>query len=165
MRSRISISGCVCPSVRRSVRPLHTRWISKKWDFRLNWNKIASGTCNYAIRKTIQIQVRKQIARTHLMSELCQTCFSTSIVQYLQMRIAYSPLMCLDLPYSNHLDILSLCLRSSDKSRRQRLYSSSLGGVFRSRSRPRTAAGKWKAARVLVLRSRWSHPWGGWGRR
>ena len=39
MRSRISIRGCVCPSVRpsvrpsvgRSVRPSHTSWISEKW--------------------------------------------------------------------------------------------------------------------------------------
>ena len=39
MRSRISIRGCVCPSVGpsvrpsvcRSVRPSHTSWISEKW--------------------------------------------------------------------------------------------------------------------------------------
>ena len=39
----------------------------------MNLNKIASGTWNYANRKTIQIHVRKQIGRTHLMSVLCQT--------------------------------------------------------------------------------------------
>ena len=31
MRSRISIRGCVRRSVRPSVRPLHTSWISAKW--------------------------------------------------------------------------------------------------------------------------------------
>ena len=41
----------------------------------LNLNKIASGLWNYAIIKTIQRRVRKQFARTHPMSDLCQTCF------------------------------------------------------------------------------------------
>ena len=37
MRSRISIRGCVCLSVRRSVRPSHMSWISEKWaDFEQN---------------------------------------------------------------------------------------------------------------------------------
>ena len=42
----------------------------------LNLNKIASCTWNYAIWNTIQRQVRGQIARTHLLSELCSTCLS-----------------------------------------------------------------------------------------
>ena len=39
-------------------------------------NNIASGVSNYAIGKTIKRQVRKQIARTHLLSKLCSTCSS-----------------------------------------------------------------------------------------
>ena len=31
MRSHISIKGCICPSLRRLVRPSQTSWISEKW--------------------------------------------------------------------------------------------------------------------------------------
>ena len=66
----------VGPSVRPSVRPsVHTR-VEFLWNeiFGLNVNKIVLGTWNYAIRKTIQIQIHKQIALTHLMPELCHIC-------------------------------------------------------------------------------------------
>ena len=74
MRSRISIRGCVRPSVGPSVRPLvgpsHTSWISKKWaEFEQN-----SITRKYAIWKTIQRQICGQLARTHLLSEFRSTC-------------------------------------------------------------------------------------------
>ena len=80
MRSRISIKGCVRPSVgpsvRWSVRPSvrHTRVEFPRNG--LNWNKIASGIRKYAIWNTIQRQVRGQLARTHLLSELCSTCLN-----------------------------------------------------------------------------------------
>jgi len=61
----------VCPSVGRSVR--HTRVEFPRNG--PNSNKIASGIRKYAIWKTIQRQVRGQLARTHLLSELCSTCF------------------------------------------------------------------------------------------
>ena len=70
-----SVGRSVRPSVGRSVRPSvgpsHTSWISKKW---AGSNKIASGIRKYAIWKTIQRQLRGQLARTHLLSELCSTC-------------------------------------------------------------------------------------------
>ena len=76
MRSRISIRGCVHPSVRPSVRRSvrHTQVEYPRNG--PNLNKIASGIRKYAIWKTIQRQVRGQLARTHLLSELCSTCFS-----------------------------------------------------------------------------------------
>ena len=63
MRSRISIRGYVRPSVRPSNRPSvgHT-WVEFLKNG-LNLNKIASGIWNYAIWKTIQRQVRGQVAR------------------------------------------------------------------------------------------------------
>ena len=70
MRSRISIRGFVGPSVRRFVRHTRVEFLRNG----LNLNKIASGTWNYAIWKTIHRQVRGPIARTHLLSELCSTC-------------------------------------------------------------------------------------------
>ena len=65
----------LCPSVRPSVRRSlsHTRV-----EFLRNGlysNQMASGTWNYAILKTIRRQARGRIARTHLMTELCQTCY------------------------------------------------------------------------------------------
>ena len=67
-----------CPSVRRSVGPsVHPKRVEflRNKTSGVNLNNMASWTGNYAIRKTIQIQIREQIARTHLMSELCQTFF------------------------------------------------------------------------------------------
>ena len=57
----------------------------RNWIFRLNWNKIASGQWNYAVRKTIQRQVHEQCARTHLMSDSChcQTYFPISLSLFL----------------------------------------------------------------------------------
>ena len=89
MRSRISIRGCVRPSVRPSVRRSVRRSVgpSVGWSVRHtrvefprngpNSNKIASGKRKYVIWKTNQRQVRGQLARTHLLSELCSTCFSS----------------------------------------------------------------------------------------
>ena len=80
MRSRISIRMCVRPSVgpsvRRSVR--HTRVEFPRNG--PNSNKIASGIRKYAIWKTIQRQVRGQLARTHLLAELCSTCFPLLVI-------------------------------------------------------------------------------------
>ena len=77
MRSCISIRGYVCPSVRRfvrpSVRPTQVEFL-RNGISEPNLNKIASGVSNYAIGKTIERQVHKQIARTHLLSELSSTC-------------------------------------------------------------------------------------------
>ena len=72
MRSRISIRGCVRPSVRPSVGHTRVEFLRNG----TNLNKIASGTWNYAIKKTIQGRVSKQFARMHLMSDVCdcQTC-------------------------------------------------------------------------------------------
>ena len=80
MRSRISIRGCVRPSVRQSVRRSvgHTRVEYLRNG--PNLNKIASGIRKNAILKMIQRQVRGQWARTHLLSELCSTC-STEILE------------------------------------------------------------------------------------
>ena len=73
----LSVRPSVGSSVRWSVS--HTRVeLLRNRISGLNSNKIASRSWNYAIRKTIQRQVLKQIAWTHLMSELCQTCFSFS---------------------------------------------------------------------------------------
>ena len=76
----------MCPSVRRSVRPSvgrsvrHTRVEFPRYG--PNSNKIASGIRKYAIWKTNQRQVRGQLARTHLLSELCSTCFCVFSVLY-----------------------------------------------------------------------------------
>ena len=72
----------MCPSVRRSVRPSvrpSVRWSvgHTRVEFLRNGpnsNKIASGIRKYAIWKTIERQVRGQLARTDLLSELCSTC-------------------------------------------------------------------------------------------
>ena len=64
----------VCPSVRPSIG-------HKRVEFQrngLNLNRIASGTWNYAIRKTIQRQVRGQIVRTHICSTGFICCCSFS---------------------------------------------------------------------------------------
>ena len=76
MHSCISIRRCVRPSVRPSVR--HTRV-----EFLPNLTKIESGLRQYAILKTIQRQVRGQFARTHLLFELCSTCYLVFIIQSL----------------------------------------------------------------------------------
>ena len=57
-------------SVGRSVR--HTRAEFPRNG--PNSDKITSGIRKYAIWKTIKRQVRGQLARTHLLSELCSTC-------------------------------------------------------------------------------------------
>ena len=65
MRSRISIRGCVRPSVRPSVRlPVesHMSWISEKSDLRGELEQ--NGTRNMKLYHY----------RTHLMSDLRQTC-------------------------------------------------------------------------------------------
>ena len=75
MRSRISIRGCVRRSVCRSVPvgPSHTRSISEKWakseqnsirNKKVCHLKDDSKTSTWAVRQ-----------RTHLLSELCSTCF------------------------------------------------------------------------------------------
>ena len=81
MRSCISIRGCVRPSVRpsigRSVHPSvrrsHMSWISEKWaefeqtsirNKKVCHLKDNSKTCTRAVHQ-----------RTHLLSELCSTCF------------------------------------------------------------------------------------------
>ena len=78
-----SVGLSVCPPVRPPVHPSfrHTRVTCLRNKISgLNKNKIASGTWNYSIRKTIQRWVLEQIARTHLMSELCRTCFFFSLL-------------------------------------------------------------------------------------
>ena len=67
----------VCPSVRRSVGPSvgrsHTSWISEKWaEFEQNsiGNKKVCHLKDYS--KTSTRAVRQ---RTHLLSELCSTCY------------------------------------------------------------------------------------------
>ena len=77
----------VCPSVRRSVRPPsvgHT-WVEflRNWISGLSLYKRAWRTWNYTIRKTIQ----RQVARTHLMSELCQTCSFFSFFCLLSLKL------------------------------------------------------------------------------
>ena len=75
----MSVRPSVGPSVRRSVGPSLGRSVRHtRVEFPRNGpnlNKIASGIRKYAIWKTIQRQVRGQLARTHLLSELCSTCF------------------------------------------------------------------------------------------
>ena len=66
-----SVGPSIGPSVRRSVRYTRVGFPRNS----PNSNKIASGIRKYAIWKTIQRQVRGQLARTHLLSELCSTCF------------------------------------------------------------------------------------------
>ena len=81
MRSPISIRGCV----RRSVGPSVGRSVGRSVRHARveimgngsNLNKIALGIRKYAIQKTIQRQVRGQFTRTHLLSELCSTCYNT----------------------------------------------------------------------------------------
>ena len=82
MRSRISIRGCVRPSVGPSVRPSvgpsHTSWISEKWaefeqnsirNEKVSHLKDDSKTSTWAVRQ-----------RTHLLSELCSTCFCCILI-------------------------------------------------------------------------------------
>ena len=68
MRSRISIRGCVRPSVGRS----HTSWIFEKWA-KSEQNSIRTKkVCHLKdYSKTSTWAVRQ---RTHLLSELCSTC-------------------------------------------------------------------------------------------
>ena len=69
----------VCPSVRPSVRPSVCRSVRHtRVEFPRNGpnsNKIDPGMRKYTIWKTIQRQVSGQLARTHLLSELCSTCY------------------------------------------------------------------------------------------
>ena len=96
MRSRISIGECVRPSVGPSIRPsvlpsVHCSVGHTRVEFLRNGpnsNKIASGIKKYAILKTIQRQVRRQYARTHLLSELSSTCYTAS-----RFRAAALPLL------------------------------------------------------------------------
>ena len=75
----MSVGPSVRPSVRRSVGPSVGRSVRHtRVEFSRNGpnsNKIASGIRKNAILKTIQRQVRGQLARTHLLSELCSTCY------------------------------------------------------------------------------------------
>ena len=71
MRPRISMRGCVRPSVGHTQVEFLRNSISV-----LILKKIASGIQNNVIQKTIQRQICEQIARTHLLTDLCQTCFS-----------------------------------------------------------------------------------------
>ena len=73
----------VCRSVDRSVGPsvgwsVHRSVRHTRVEFlRIgpNLNKIATGIGKNATTKTFQRQVRGNFARTHLLSELCSTCF------------------------------------------------------------------------------------------
>ena len=62
-------------SVRPSVRHTRVGFLGNLISG-LNLNKIVLGTWNYAIKKTIQRWGGEQLARTHLVSDLCQNCVS-----------------------------------------------------------------------------------------
>ena len=76
MRSRISIRGCVRPS----VRPSHTSWISEKWA-EIEQNSIRNKTMPF--ERQFKDKYAGSSPRTHLLSELCSTCSSGSPPVYL----------------------------------------------------------------------------------